>query len=144
MKKSFLFLMLLAATLLVPGACGTPTQVQRDVPLAEPFWLEAGGVAVLRDGSKVLRFRRIVNDSRCPADALILCVDAGSATVELSLASEVGDESLFVLNTNAQYGLVAMTVGDLRVELLEVRPPARLEPPLEPGDYEVRLMVTRP
>lgn len=144
MKKTVLFLSLFAAVLLVPGACGAPTQVQRDVPLAQPFLLEAGGVAVLREGSRVLRFKRVVNDTRCPTGVLIQCVDAGSATVEFSLASEVGDESIFVLNTNQQYGPSSMMVGALRVELLEVRPPARLDPPLEPGEYEARVIVRRP
>lgn len=129
---------------LVPSACGSPTQVRRDVQLGEPFWLDAGGLAVLREGSMVLRFRDIAADGRCPTDALIQCVHAGSARVEVSLASEVGDETVFTLESNVQFGPNARTVGALRVRLLELRPSARAEPPINEDQYQARFVVVRP
>ncbi len=129
---------------LVPSACGSPTQVRRDVPLGESFWLDAGGLAVLREGSMVLRFRAIAADSRCPEDALILCVNAGSARVEVSLASEVGDERIFHLDSNEDLGTAERTVDALRVRLLDVRPTARAEPPIDSHEYQARFIVTRP
>lgn len=135
----------LAATAgLVPSACGSPLQVRRDVPLGESFWLDAGGLAVLREGSMVLRFREVAVDARCPTDALILCVNAGSARVEVSLASEVGDEIVFDLESNEELGPTARTVGALHVRLLELRPAARAQPPIDAHEYQARFIVSRP
>jgi hypothetical protein len=128
----------------IPAACGSPTQVRRDVPLGEAFWLDAGGLAVLREGSMVLRFREIASDSRCPTEALVRCVSAGSARVEVSLASEVGDETVFDLDTDGRLGRSERTIGALRVHLIEVRPSVRAEAPIDAREYQARFMVTRP
>jgi hypothetical protein len=132
----------LSTALALPSACGSPTQVRQDVPLGEAFWLEHGGLAVLRDGPTVLRFKRVVTDSRCPTDGLILCVDAGNAALEFTIASGAGDETPFELNSLAGRGPVARELEGFRIELLEVAPPARTQPPMEPGEYRARLVVT--
>lgn len=141
---TLLTLALASLASLAQSACGSPTQVRRDVRLGDPFWLDAGGLAVLREGSMVLRFREISADSRCPTEALIQCVNAGSARVEVSLASEVGDETIFDLDSNGQLGLTERTVGALRVRLVEVRPSARAEGPIDAHEYQARFVVTRP
>lgn len=132
----------LSTALALPSACGSPTQVRQDVPLGEEFWLEHGGLAVLRDGPTVLRFKRVVTDSRCPTDGLILCVDAGNAALEFTIATGVGDETAFELNSLAGRGPVAQEIEGFRIELLEVAPPARMEPAIEAGEYRARLVVT--
>lgn len=139
---SLLLTAVLSTVLALPSACGSPTSVRQDVPLGEAFWLDHGGLAVLSEGPTVIRFKRVVADSRCPVDGLILCVDAGNAALEFSIASEVGDETSFELNSMANRGPVAQVIGGFRVELLEVAPPARMPPGLEPQEYRARLVVT--
>lgn len=139
---SILLTVAVSTALALPAACGSPTQVRQDVPLAEPFWMEHGSLAVLSEGPTVIRFKRVVADSRCPVDGLILCVDAGNAALEFSLATEVGDETSFELNSLANRGPTAQVVGAFRIELLEVAPPARTQPAIEAGEYRARLVVT--
>lgn len=134
--------MALSTALALPSACGSPTQVHEDISPGEPFWLGHGGLAVLRDGPRVIRFKRVVVDSRCPTDGLVLCVDAGNAELEFTLADEAGDETPFALNSMANRGPVAQVIGGFRIELLEVAPPARMQPPLEADEYRAKLVLT--
>jgi hypothetical protein len=131
----------LSVALALPSACANPSFVQQDVPLAEPFWLELGGLVVFDDGGRALRFKRVVVDSRCPADGLVACVDAGNAELEFTLASGSGDEVPFALNSLAARGPVSEALEGFRIDLLEVAPPARLDPPIAPGEFRARLIV---
>jgi hypothetical protein len=142
MLTSLALTVALSTALALPSACGSPTHLREEVALGESFWLAHGDLAILNDGPTVLRFKRVVVDSRCPTDALIICVDAGNAELEFTIASEAGDETPFALNSMVSRGPAAQVVGGFRIELLEIAPPARLQPPLDTGEYRARLIVT--
>jgi hypothetical protein len=122
--------------------CGGPTVVRQSVGLGTPF-LMAPGERVLLDGADLtLRFIGVEDDSRCPTDALVLCVWAGSATVRLATGTVLADESVLVLHSGPEPR--ARDVGGFRVELVAVLPEARIEAPIAPTAYRVRVVVTRP
>lgn len=130
--------LLLALSLAVPG-CGSPTQVLTEVTLGEPFDLEVGNVAVLRDQQLSIRFLSVLEDSRCPTDSLILCIWAGRVRLRLAVAPLSGDEAFVELHFGDDP--TAVTLGTLRLELLDVLPPARTET-IPPGDYTAQLVLT--
>lgn len=140
---SGIVLALLLISFALPSACGAPTQFRDDVPLGEPFWVNVGSLAVLGDLPTVIRFKRVVNDSRCPTDGRIVCVTAGSAQLEFTIAGARGDESVFELSIG-EHGPSVIVRQGLRIELLDLTPAARTAPPIEPGEYRARLVVSRP
>jgi hypothetical protein len=122
--------------------CGGPTVVRQYVEPGTPF-LMAPGERVLLDGADLtLRFIGVEDDSRCPTDALVLCVWVGSAAVRLATGTVSADELVFVLHSGQEPR--ARDVGGFRVELVAVLPEARLAPPIAPREYRVRVVVTRP
>lgn len=143
-KLSGFVLAFLLIAFALPSACGAPTQVRDAAPLGQPFWVDVGGLKVIGDVPTVVRFKRVVSDSRCPTDALVLCASAGNARLEFTIASQVGDETVFELNTLPEFGPSVVEQAGLRIELLTVMPGARLEPPIQPGEYRARLVVSAP
>src|SRR5688572_8281714 len=73
---------LLLAFAILFGACQGLTEPQV-VQLGEPFWLGAGKVAIIPTSAGALRFDEILEDSRCPSDALILCAWAGRVRLRI-------------------------------------------------------------
>lgn len=140
-KLSGFILAFLLISFALPSACGAPTQVRDDVPLGEPFWVNVGHLAVVGNLPTILRFKRVRSDTRCPVE--VVCASAGNARLVFSIASAVGDETLFELNWGGDGQSVVERRG-LRIELLEVMPGKRLEPPMEQEEYRARLVVSVP
>lgn len=133
---------LLLGLLVTAIGCGGPTVVRQSVALGAPFLMAPGETVLLDGATRTLRFIGVQEDSRCPTDALVLCAWAGSATVRMATGSVLADESIFDLHSGEQPH--ARDVGGFLVELDGVLPEARLEPPIAPEAYRVRIVVTRP
>lgn len=88
--------------------------------LGQPFALEVGGWARIDEVNLLVRFVELVSDSRCPSNALILCVWEGDGAVLVEIAPQGGDALLDTLHTTLDPKLV-----DLGVVTLELR---RLDP----------------
>ena len=124
--------------LLVVGAgaafgCARP-QPQQVTPGAE-FELRIGD-AVRVAGGPGLRFARVVEDSRCPIDAL--CIQPGRATVRLAVIRP-GDAEEIELSTRE--GPAADTIAGYEVRLVSLLPPPRAAVPTAPDSYRVTLLV---
>lgn len=103
---------------LVLAGCGSPTAVDQQFALGEPFWLAQGARAVSGEGSTAVRFAAVVSDSRCPPEAV--CVWAGEVTVDVGLRVAGGDEIVTRLSgTTTPTGTRLQGIGRL-VELLAV------------------------
>lgn len=88
----------LAALLLLGGAaCGAPTAAMRSFAPGEWFWLALGQAAAGEDGGTVVRFAKVVGDSRCPEGAV--CVWQGEVTVDVGVRLAGADEMLARLHT---------------------------------------------
>ena len=109
-----------------------------EVTLGEPFVLGLGASAVLRDQQLSIRLLSILEDSRCPGDALILCIWEGRVRLRLAVAPLSGDEAFVELHYGDEPR--AVTLGTLRLELLNVLPAARLET-IPPADYRAQLVL---
>ncbi len=124
--------------LLVMGAgaafgCARPQPQQ--VAAGTEFELPLGARASIADGPEV-RFVEVVEDSRCPIDAV--CVQAGRATVRLEIA-HAGRRDEMLLSTRE--GPVADTANGHEVRLVALLPPPRAAEPTPPASYRVTLLV---
>jgi hypothetical protein len=86
-----------------------------------------------------LRFNRVVEDSRCPVNALILCVWEGNAVVEIGIAE--GTRDLFPLQLNSTLNPRAAQWDGVIVTLEEVLPVPLDVEPIPPEQYSVRVKL---
>lgn len=101
--------------------------------VGQQFSLKVNQVAAVRPDNVAVKLTSVSNDSRCPADTQ--CIQAGSATVEVSL-SQAGKDlgSASVKDT-------PITVGNYTVEVLNVAPEAKSGVTIAPSDYVITLVV---
>jgi len=90
-------------------------------------------------GTSVLRvlFLRVVEDSRCPIDAI--CVWQGNAGVELGLTLGTGPTVPYVVNTTLEPR--AARVGGFTLTLLEVAPAPTSQGAIDPDRYSIKVRI---
>jgi hypothetical protein len=125
-------------TLLVVGAgatfgCARPQS--QEVPPGAEFEVPLGVTARVAGGPAVT-FAEVLEDSRCPIDAV--CIQAGRASVRLAVAhGSVREE----LRLSTREGAVADTVGRYEVRLVALLPAPRAAAPTPRDTYRVTLQV---
>lgn len=114
-------------------ACGSSTE---PTSIGEPVELSSGQsvqVATAR-----VTFQAVTGDSRCPSD--VVCVWQGDATAMFQVERAQQTETT-VLHTA---GPTSAPVGDLVMELVDVKPVPRSNQPIPPGSYRVVVRFSRP
>ena len=110
--------------------------------LGEEFVLAVGESAEVAGTNLVITFREVLDDSRCPSDALILCVWEGDASVTVRAQAALNEPGDLELHTNSQFEISRRYVG-FEIRLVELDPyPATTDPTPE-EDYRLKLAVTR-
>lgn len=99
-----------------------------------PHVIEYGDSITLPDG-QVLSFEDVVEDSRCPADAM--CAWQGRVIVALALDGERFEVEF--LRPDA----TSVTVGGVVVDLRDVQPYPLASQPADVEDYEVTVRVSQ-
>lgn len=125
------------------AACGSSTGPAQDAGprLDEEFTLAVGQTVEITATSITLTFRQVAADSRCPSDALILCVWEGDAEATVAARSGDAPEDL-ALHTNAQFDVVAEYDG-FHVRLISLDPYPAMTDPIPEEDYRLTLLVSR-
>jgi len=110
-----------------------------NVPVDKEFSLGIGQSASI-DGEKlVIKFKAVLEDSRCPTNAL--CVLAGNGKVEFEVLDINGENKTIILNTEDEPRL-ALLKGH-KLKLVSLNPPRIDGVSISPGDYSVTLHVER-
>ena len=112
----------------------SPAAPSAEVPLGREFSLKPGESATIESTDLRVTFLRVVNDSRCPADAV--CIQAGDAVVAL----RVGKADVELRSNSAPES----AVGAYRLRLERVEPYVYSGKTIEPADYRAVLKVTLP
>jgi hypothetical protein len=86
-----------------------------------------------------ISFDAVAEDSRCPTNALILCVWEGNAAVDLGIA--LHGEAPFVARLNTTLEPSAFERGPVRVVLLQVLPVPYDVGPIPAESYSVKILV---
>lgn len=91
----------------------------------------------MQSGS-VLRFVEILQDSRCPADAI--CVTSGFVQVLLEIKQgEITRQEVLTLGDMADGDVNSIEVGEFSVTLVEVNPYPLASAPVDFSDYTITL-----
>ena len=121
---------------LVAGvALGCARHQSQEIAPGREFELAIGQRAAL-PGGLALTFAAVVEDSRCPVDAI--CIQAGRAAVRLSLTEDGRTRDLLLMTRE---GAAADTVEPLEIRLVSLLPPPRAATPTPADSYRVTLLI---
>jgi hypothetical protein len=107
--------------------------------LGEPFQLHVGERAVLEAIDLDVRFLEVASDSRCPSNALILCVWQGDAAVVVETSPIGADAQHHTLHTTLDPK--AVRLGSVRLTLQSLDPYPKETTPLPSEAYVATLVV---
>jgi hypothetical protein len=98
------------------------------------------GQAVNVEGEKlVIKFKAVLEDSRCPVN--VVCVWAGNGKVEFEILDIDGQNKTIILNTEEEPKAVTLKVHKLSLISLN---PSRVDGvSISPGDYSVTLLLEK-
>lgn len=142
MRKSWLL------TLAVMAGCSSPADPGPSGTFAaipnwdEPFSLKIGEQAYLEPADVHVRFVAVPTDSRCPSNALILCVWVGDAAVTLEVDPVGGDAVLETLHTTLDPRSLDVGGGTLQLQRLDPYPED--VSPIPEDAYVVTLVFASP
>ena len=118
----------------IPASAGSAK-----VSLDKEFSLGIGQSASI-DGEKlVIKFKAVLEDSRCPIN--VVCVLAGNGKVEFEVLDIDGQNKTIFLNTEDEPRL--STLKGHKLKLVSLNPPRIDGVSISPGDYSVTLYVER-
>lgn len=129
----------LAVMTLGAAAAGCARNPPVEVSPGAAFELGIGEAARVTDGDLTITFERVVEDSRCPIDAV--CVRAGRATIRLATRS--GEGGPVPLELSTREGPDAAASGPFTIRLVALAPPRRARDSGEPGPYRATLRLER-
>jgi hypothetical protein len=127
---------LVLSCLLLMTACNEG-QTSPTAPLDAEFTLAPGDSRRIEGEAATLLFVGVTGDSRCPADAI--CVQGGSATVSITMASGPGARP-YELRTGDMQPVVH---DGLTIALIELSPYPFSARTIAPDEYRATLKVTR-
>lgn len=125
-----------ALLVMVAGAAvGCARHLPQQVTVGREFQLALGDTARVNGGPDV-SFEAVVEDSRCPIDAV--CIQAGRATVRLGIRHPDGAQAI---ELSTREGAAADTVQGYGVRLVSLLPPPRAAAPTPSDSYRVALLI---
>ncbi|MFZ2169160.1 MAG: hypothetical protein WAW61_05925 [Methylococcaceae bacterium] len=110
-----------------------------NVLIDKEFSLGLGQIASIEVEKLVIKFKAILEDSRCPVN--VVCVWAGNGKVELEIIDFDGQNKAVILNTEKEPK--ATQLKRHKLTLISLNPPRIDGVSISPGDYSVTLRVER-
>jgi hypothetical protein len=124
------------STATTPNATAQTNQQVAQREIGRPFEMKIGeSIAV---GDLRLTFQRVVNDSRCPIDAV--CVWAGDAEIALRI-EQAGQAAVAALHSHLEPRKT--TWNAYTIQLVSIAPSLSASSPVDASQYRVQLLVTR-
>lgn len=103
------------------------------------FSLGIGQTANIEGEKLVIKFKAVLEDSRCPIN--VVCVWAGNGKVEFEILDIDGQNKTVILNTEEEPREI--TLKGHKLKLISLNPPRVDGVSISPGDYSVTLLVER-
>ena len=136
--RPFLLIVPIVSLLAFP-ACASHSPNAPDTPIDVSLVLAPGETKGIENTNAALRFDGVVNDSRCPGDAI--CITGGDAIVKVRVILADGPDATYELHTG---NLQPAHHENLTIALADLSPyPFGSLPPIQPGDYRVKVRITR-
>jgi hypothetical protein len=131
-------LIVACSCLLFTTACDEKAPTGPSVPLNQQFTLAPGEMATVQDTGLRVQFLGVMNDSRCPADAL--CIQGGDALVNIRVTD--GGRNEYELHTGDE-SQASITHNGHRISLVQVQPYPFSSRTIGPNEYRATFTVTR-
>ena len=109
------------------------------VPIDKEFSLGIGQTANIEREKFFIKFKAVLEDSRCPVN--VVCVWAGNGKVEFEVLDIDGQNKTVTLNTEEEPR--ATTQKGHKLTLISLNPPRIDGVSISPEDYSVTLRVDR-
>jgi hypothetical protein len=135
MNQSCKYIFAIMAFIGVSTASAAPIKV----PINKEFSLGIGQAASVEGKKPVIKFKAVLEDSRCPVN--VVCVWAGNGKVEFEILDVDGQDKTVILNTEDEPS--AATLKRHKLTLISLNPPRVDGVSISPGDYSVTLRVER-
>jgi hypothetical protein len=110
-----------------------------NVLIDKEFSLGIGQTASIERENLFIKFKAVLEDSRCPVN--VVCVWAGNGKVEFEILDIDGQNKTLTLNTEDEPS--ATTLKGHKLKLISLNPPRVDGVSISPGDYSVTLRVER-
>lgn len=126
------------------GACGRASEPVEPggifhVQAGDTVELQVGESAVLGNNGPRITFKAVEADSRCPVN--VTCVWAGDAQVRLDATGPTARAQRLELHTGAEP--MEVNFAGFTIRLIDLAPDRREPDDVQPGDYSVRLAISR-
>ncbi len=137
MKRIGILIALCVSILIITGCSNSISTTQ--AKLGQEFSLSLGQTAVITDEDLEVKFLKVVEDSRCPSDAVCIQIGQVSCLLEIALSGSMSNVTL-IQNGGGTEGL--QQVGDYTF-LFDVTPHPVSTRQIKKSEYRLRLMITR-
>jgi hypothetical protein len=111
------------------------------VPLGGSATLNPGESYTSGDGNVTVTVLQVLEDSRCPADAMCIWQGNVKVLVEITVGTETQQATL-TLGELLDGDVTSVTIAGHTVELTQVEPYPLASQPTDPADYEVTLKIS--
>ena len=135
MNQSFKYTLVILAFILLSKA----TAGSANVLIDKEFSLGIGQTASVEGEKLVIKFKAVLEDSRCAIN--VVCVWAGNGKVEFEVLDTDGQNKSVILNTEEEPKYV--TLKKHKLKLISLNPPRVDGVSISPGDYSVTLLIER-
>jgi hypothetical protein len=122
------------------AACGPKRPSTSAVPINSRFTLSPGETTAIDTTPLWIRFDRVVEDSRCPAD--VQCIQAGDGVVGITVIEEGASPKSYLLHTGRP-GEPSVVHGNLTITLEELMPTPVATRKVAPREYRATLRASR-
>ncbi len=135
------WLLLVAAVVGCSSVAGPDANVELAATpdLDVPFELEVGERAFVGEAGIHIRFLDVANDSRCPSNALILCVWEGDGAVVVEVEHSQGTTQTNILHTTLDPKV--LDLGAVILELASLAPYPETVTPIPLDEYVATFVV---
>lgn len=135
MYQWFKYMFVIMTFIWLGAASANPAKALID----KEFSLGIGQTAHIEGEKLVIKFKAVLEDSRCPIN--VVCVWAGNGKVEFGILDIDGQNKTVILNTEEEPKEV--TLKGHKLKLISLNPPRVDGVSISPGDYSVTLLVER-
>ena len=135
MYQLFKYSFVIMAFIGLSTASAGPAKVLID----KEFSLGIGQTASIEGEKLVIKFKAVLEDSRCPIN--VVCVWAGNGKVEFEILDIDGQNKTVILNTEEEPK--ARTLKGHKLKLISLNPPRIDGVSISSGDYSVTLRVEK-
>jgi hypothetical protein len=140
--KNNLFALLALVAILICFGCSESQHCDAKFGLKEPFTLQQGATACLKDSDFSIHFHSVSGDSRCPVG--VTCIWAGRADVVLTLKLGEKEQAVTLASGDMSQGGTGQTTFEgYTVKLENVEPPKKEGENIEQKDYRAKLTVSK-